>query len=217
MGYPTPDTIPAAVTGRLLVIPNNYQIIQTIWGALLPLTYPENWQPIGVVTPAAIAAVMQGIVDAALDGFPSLIGTVFPIITALPPDGSLLCDGSTYLASQYPLLYAALAPIFQTTGTTFTLPDLRGRTIIGAGSGSGLTPRAVGDSFGEETHQLTIGELASHTHTTGNSLILGTSAPPPLDALGPNPLPAVSGSTGSDQPHNNMQPSLALNYAVWAI
>lgn len=217
MPYPTPDSIPAALTGRLLLIPNNYQIVQTIWGALLPLTYASNWQQIGAVTPADIAFVMQGIVDAALDGFPALLGTVFPVITALPPDGSLLCDGSTYLRSQYPSLYDALAPVFQTTGTTFTLPDLRGRAVIGAGNGSGLTPRAVGDVLGEETHQLTVGELASHDHSTGNSILIATATPPPLDVLGPNPLPAFTGSTGGDQAHNNMQPSLALNWAVWAV
>jgi len=217
MPLPTPDSIPAALTGRLLLIPNDVQIVQSVLGALLYLTHDYNWQQIGAVTPAEIAFVMQEMTFTALDGVPSLLGTIFPIITALPPDGSLLCDGTTYLRSQVPTLYDALAPIYQIDADHFYVPDLRGRTIIAAGTGSGLTPRAVGDSLGEETHQLSVSELASHTHTTGNSLILGTSAPPPLDALGPNPLPAFSGSTGGDGAHNNMQPSYALQYAVWAI
>jgi microcystin-dependent protein len=217
MPYSTPDTIPAALTGRLLLIPNDLVIIQTVLGQIYELAFPSMWQQVGAVTPQQIADAMQTMAFAALDGFPSLIGTVFPIITALPPDGSVLCDGTTYLRSQFPLLYDLLAPIYQIDADHFYVPDLRGRTIIAAGTGSGLTPRAVGDSLGEETHQLTVSELASHTHSTGNSILIATATPPPLDVLGPNILPASTGSTGGDAAHNNMQPSYALNYAVWAI
>ena len=39
---------------------------------------------------------------------------------------------------------------------------LAGRTIIGAGQGSGLTNRVIGSSGGEETHILTIDEMPRH-------------------------------------------------------
>jgi microcystin-dependent protein len=48
--------------------------------------------------------------------------------------------------------------------TTFNVPDFRGRTIIGAGTGAGLTARARGDKSGEETHVILPGELAAHAH-----------------------------------------------------
>jgi microcystin-dependent protein len=49
--------------------------------------------------------------------------------------------------------------------TTFNVPDRRGAGGIGSGTGSGLTARPLGQFVGEETHQLTTAELASHTHT----------------------------------------------------
>src|ERR1051326_1157397 len=47
--------------------------------------------------------------------------------------------------------------------TPFT--QAAGRAIIGTGIGSGLTPRALGDSGGEERHTMTIAELVPHSHT----------------------------------------------------
>jgi microcystin-dependent protein len=44
------------------------------------------------------------------------------------------------------------------------LPDARGRAIIGAGSGPGLTARALFASIGVETHALVIGEMPVHNH-----------------------------------------------------
>jgi len=214
-----------------MLIPNNYQIVQCICGAIQELTFESNWQAIGVVTPAQIAFVMQGIFDALLDDVPGLTGTVFPIVSSLPPDGALLCDGTSYLRITYPLLYAILDPVFIIDANTFFVPDLRGRTVISAGSGSGLTPRAVGDILGEEAHTLTTAESASHTHTdTGHTHAEGTAAPnvTTIGAGAPQPtaVPSVGitgvgnaslSSVGGGGAHNNMQPSLALKYAVWAV
>lgn len=47
---------------------------------------------------------------------------------------------------------------------TLTLPKSLGRVLGGAGAGSGLTSRSLGQSLGEESHVLTEAELASHTH-----------------------------------------------------
>lgn len=49
-------------------------------------------------------------------------------------------------------------------GKRITLPDLRGRALVGAGAGPGLTARALGATFGTETHTLTITELPEHNH-----------------------------------------------------
>lgn len=48
--------------------------------------------------------------------------------------------------------------------TTFGIPDLRGRTLCGRGTGAGLTGRWLGGIWGEENHILVTGELASHLH-----------------------------------------------------
>jgi microcystin-dependent protein len=46
-----------------------------------------------------------------------------------------------------------------------TTPDLRGRFVIGAGQGSGLSNRSVGATGGSETVTLTGGQLPAHNHT----------------------------------------------------
>lgn len=55
----TPDDLPEGVTCRPLLIPDQEQIIAAIAGALLPLTYENNWQLFGAVTPAEIAVAMK--------------------------------------------------------------------------------------------------------------------------------------------------------------
>lgn len=60
------------------------------------------------------------------------------------PEGWALCDGT--VVNGYPT------------------PDLRGRFVLGAGEGAGLTPRKVGAVGGAETHVLTEEEMPSHAH-----------------------------------------------------
>lgn len=202
-------------------MPANVWFIAEIADALRLLTEPENWLVQGDVTieQATNAAIV------ALRSFDRMIGTIVCYITADAPSNSLPCDGASYLRTAYPELYAVLDPVFQTDADNFVVPDLRGKTIIGVSSG-----HAIGSTGGEETHQLTVAELAAHghsdtghQHTTGNSLtFLALTGEEPV--LMPNPIPAMTGSasanisnTGSDTAHNNMQPYVALKYAVIAL
>ncbi len=86
------------------------------------------------------------------------------------PTGFLLCDGSAVSRTGYAALYAAIGTAYGVGdgSTTFTLPDMRGRAPIGAGvytdPVSGAITRAMGQAMGAEKHQLTSGEMPSHTH-----------------------------------------------------
>ncbi len=81
------------------------------------------------------------------------------------PSGWLLCDGSSYLRATYPNLFTAIGTTFgSVNGSSFNVPDIRGRFTVGAGHGIGLTNRVLGTAGGEESHVLAIGELAAHTH-----------------------------------------------------
>lgn len=171
------------------------------------MTIPDNWEEVGTVTiDDAISAASE-----VLMSFQSMCGSIFPVSWATIPDGFLVCDGTTYLRVDYPYLYDVLDPVFIVDADHFTVPDLRDRVPVGTGS-----TFSTGDTGGEINHTLTVAEMPSHTHTTGNSLLLGTSVPPPLDALGPNPLPAFTGSAGLDGAHNNMQPYIGLTYVICA-
>lgn len=94
-------------------------------------------------------------------------GSIFPYAGNSVPGGYLLCDGNAVSRSTYNRLFQTIAEIYGSGdgSTTFNLPDLRGRTPIGFGQGSGLTNRLLGDIDGEETHTLTTDEIPSHNHT----------------------------------------------------
>jgi len=146
-----------------------------------------------------------------------MLGMIFPLVTADPPPNVLPCDGSTYLRVDFPELYAVLDTFFIVDADHFIVPDLRGRTIIGAGDGSGLTTRNTGDIGGEETHQLSESELASHVHTIPLTATTLAVEPGEVTVLTPVPiLTQNTGSTGGDEAHNNMQPFFALNYGIVA-
>jgi microcystin-dependent protein len=106
-------------------------------------------------------------------------GFVFGYAGPSYPAGWLPCDGSSRLRSDYPTLFAAIGTLYGAADVDhFNLPDLRGRVLVGAGTGLGdggsgtgvitgtaLTARARGDWFGGETHLLTTAQLAAHAHT----------------------------------------------------
>src|SRR3990167_4751750 len=94
-------------------------------------------------------------------------GVIVQTARSSAPTGWLLCDGTAVNRTTYADLFAILSTTFGVGdgATTFNLPDFRGRTVMGVGTGSGLTARAMADNVGVETHILTSTEMASHTHT----------------------------------------------------
>lgn len=95
---------------------------------------------------------------------------------------------------------------------TITLPDFRGRALIGAGTGAGLTARTLGDTDGAETHQLTEAELASHSHTFSGQ-VSGQEGAGGV-TLYQNGGTTATSTVGSDTAHNNMQPWGAVNWII---
>jgi microcystin-dependent protein len=145
--------------------------------------------------------------------------------------GWALCQGQLLPISQNAALFSLLGTTYGGDGqSTFGLPDLRGRAALGMGQGSGLQPYVLGQPGGVESVTLTANQFASHTHalqaaatattaTPGSGVVLGTpaAATPTYAAAGTATQlvgSTVSPAPGSDGPHENRQPSLAINYII---
>ncbi len=148
------------------------------------------------------------------------------------PRGWAFCQGQLLAISQNTALFALLGTTYGGNGqTTFALPDLRGRVAVHVGQGPGLSPYDLGQVGGTETVTLTAAQLAPHTHAA-NCIDANGDQYAPNNAIwakdvAQNPqygaakaagtmAQNIIGSAGSGggQPHNNMQPYLALNYCI---
>ena len=151
-------------------------------------------------------------------------GSVVDFAGSNPPTGYLVCDGSAIVRSDYPALFSIIGVIYGSGNgtTTFNLPDCRGRITVGSGTGTSLTQRILGTNFGAENHTLTIGQMPKHSHIITNTIYTGAagpSAPQSIYVIGTQPtLTSNSLSSnsiaGSDQSHNNCQPSIVFNKII---
>lgn len=153
---------------------------------------------------------------------------IFPFNFA--PKGWALCDGQLQPINQNTALFSLLGTQFGGDGiTTFALPDLQGSSPVDFGSGTGLTPRNMGDAGGEQTVTLLASQMPAHTHTAqagasggqgsplGNAWASGIRGRPP--AYGPSGAnvamsPSAISPAGGSQPHNNLMPYLCLNFCI---
>lgn len=134
------------------------------------------------------------------------VGMVSPYAGSSSPTGWLLCDGTAVSRTTYSALFGVISTTYGAgdTSTTFNVPDLRGRTPIGAGTGAGLTARTLAATTGVESVTLTAAQsgLPAHTHTnsattttTGGSHGHGTSGGVSLSDAGAQ---TASGSISTD-------------------
>jgi microcystin-dependent protein len=145
------------------------------------------------------------------------------------PKGWALCNGQLLPINQNQALFSLLGTTFGGDGrVNFALPDYRGRTPIHVGSG-----HTLGERGGEAAHTISIAELPTHAHVLSASRSIGNSVNPrPQNSTGallaqePGNVYSTSlqsmvalntGSVtnaGGSQPHQNMQPFLALSFCI---
>lgn len=139
-------------------------------------------------------------------------GTVVATGTPAAPIGYVAANGATVSRTgQYADLWAAIGGLggVGDGSITFTIPDLRGRTLIAHGTGPGLTARSAGVPIGEEAHVLTIGEMPSHSHGIDGQSNAAQSGTGSIGALSGFSTTASNGGGGA---HNNMQPSIGMYF-----
>jgi microcystin-dependent protein len=157
------------------------------------------------------------------------LGMIIIVPYTFAPRGWAFCAGQILSISQNTALFSLLGTTFGGNGqTTFGIPDLRGRVPVGSGQGPGLSNYDLGEVAGSETVTLTTQEIPAHSHTVSassndpsanrasNAALAATNIYDPNGADGrtfmnPNVMPP---SGGNNQPHENRQPFLVLNYCI---
>jgi microcystin-dependent protein len=156
------------------------------------------------------------------------------------PKGWAFCNGQLLPINQNQALFALLGTTYGGNGqTNFALPDLRGRIPMGVGDG-----HVLGEKAGSTTVTLIGAQLATHNHgmfawavdsqtgatgrnpgPTGVKALAeghasqGQNQPVAVNIYGTGGAsttlnPATIGNTGGNQPHENMQPYLTLNFCI---
>jgi microcystin-dependent protein len=102
------------------------------------------------------------------------IGQIMPVGFNFAPRGWAFCDGQLLAISQNQALFSLLGTVFGGDGrTTFSLPGLRGRSIVHPGQGAGLDNIRQGQKGGASTITLQTAHMPAHAHT--GSMKLGGS------------------------------------------
>jgi microcystin-dependent protein len=144
------------------------------------------------------------------------------------PRGWALCDGRLLQINQNQALFSLLGTQFGGNGvTTFALPDLRGRVPMHTEQLNN-----VGQAVGAPAVTLQAANLPAHGHALNtttelaSTFVPGGAVPAARPRAGPvvyaaaGSTPSVSlraesvGLAGGTQPHDNMQPSLGLNFII---
>jgi len=222
MGYLTPDIAPDTATCRALFVPNDEQYLAIVRGALQELTFAYNWTKFGTLTPQEAADSFVDMFDRFCfnEGICRMIGEIVAYAgDTTPSDKWLVCDGSEYDVDDYPDLYAVIGDTYGSSGSgLFMVPDLRGRALSGAGTGTGLTGVAIGQQYGEESHVLINSEMPAHSHSyipPTLNVDLESPGAPDLFAAGIG-VPTVTGDTGGNGGHNTIGPRMGINYLIVA-
>jgi microcystin-dependent protein len=144
----------------------------------------DNLQPSLAVTELMLSHGVFPSLDEPGSALGGTLGFVYDFAGSSLPGTTLAANGQI-LPVAPTALFALLGNTYGGDGkSTFALPDLQGRAIIGAGAGPGLTPRALGAAVGSSTASLTSAQV-----------------------------PAL-GAASASQPYNTMQPSLPLQTLI---
>jgi microcystin-dependent protein len=152
------------------------------------------------------------------------VGEIRMFAGSFAPAGWAFCAGQLIPISENDILFNLIGTTYGGDGQeTFALPNLQGRTPMHAGNG-----HILGESGGVESVTLTTQQIPIHTHAMIVSKDQGTLSAPAGHTLAANLSvllyrpgsgtqtfdPATTSIIGGNQPHENMQPYLVLNYII---
>jgi microcystin-dependent protein len=163
-----------------------------------------------------------------------ILGQIMPFAGTMTPRGWALCNGAQLAIQPNQALFSLLGTYYGGNGvTTFALPDLRGRAILGSSGAAGAYP--VGMISGSVSVNMTGLQLPQHNHmiqataangqgrgaTPDNNIFATSTAPVGKNIFLPEgsaETPLATGTNlvneGGGQPHNNLQPYLVISYLI---
>ncbi|HEX2913784.1 MAG TPA: tail fiber protein [Chloroflexia bacterium] len=159
------------------------------------------------------------------------IGEIRMFAGNFAPVGWALCNGQLLSIAQYDALFSLIGTIYGGDGQqTFGVPDLQGRAPVHQGQNLATgTTYPLGQMGGVETVTLLSTQLPQHTHAQAVSSSAGDSTSPQNNvpaastandklytSSGPNTtlLNTLVSAVGGNQPHDNMGPSLTINFII---
>lgn len=127
------------------------------------------------------------------------------------PRGWEFCHGQLLDVNKHSALYSVIGTRYGGDGiNSFALPDMRGRTPVGAGNGFGLTNREIGKKYGLESNQL----------NQDNMVLLELNDPEKIPDQKIEVGAAAVAKEGIDLGHRMLRPletsspTLAVNYII---
>jgi len=157
------------------------------------------------------------------------LGQIEAVSFNFAPQGWLKCEGQLLPIAQFDALYTLIGTTYGGDGqVTFALPDYRGRTLIGVGTGPGLSTRTLGEVGGTTSVTLSVANLPQHNHPITASTGAGTTSSPTNGVYAntglldreysdtPNAVMSTTSSAGSNSPFPlaTDQPYLGINYII---
>jgi microcystin-dependent protein len=164
------------------------------------------------------------------------VGEIRALGFQFAPSGWAYCNGQPMDISQNEALYSVIGTIYGGDGVnTFNMPNLQGQVPMHWGTGISGQTTSIGQTQGvtlvtltqaqtpQHTHTLTVqqegsGGTVEKTPTPGPNTWLGNSDPDAVWVPTPTVNAAFAGNAispvGGSQPHDNMQPYLAINFCI---
>ncbi len=147
----------------------------------------------------------------ALAGSAPFVGDIMLFGGNFCPRGWASADGQLLAVSQNDALFSLYGIIYGGDGrTTFGLPDLRGRIVVGEGQGVGLSNRRLGAKSGSNNFVVTTNNLGGHSHAATTSSQFGASS---AKGTASEPAGLVLSDDDGDDIYNNTVPNVTMSAA----
>lgn len=155
------------------------------------------------------------------------LGQILYVSFTFAPRGWAECNGQTLSINQNQALFSLLGTTYGGNGvTTFALPNIQSRVLLGDGPNHSL-----GEINGTESHTLLTSEIPAHIHTVNAVSTEGNKSSPTNNLLADTKVldkeyasfntenlvtmnPNMINPTGGNQPHTNIQPYITFKCII---